>query len=333
MSPVTIAIFLVIGLTASAMIGPRVLQQAAPALMRVPRLAITLLTGTVVTWVLALLALGPMLAWGITGPTVLPGGVAQVCQQCLAAANPFTSKPIETMVPIALLVFLPAIAAIFHAVMVVRELKKRRRNTLRSAFELKTRGVIKQFYGYRVLVTKSNDAFALALPRRYGGIVVSTAALGILAKEELEAVLAHEQAHIRQHHHLVTGFVTSLIQQLRWVPLLAAIEGALTHYVEIAADDAARRTVGTPALASALLALSRNHDFIHETEKLHGALHIIDGRTRGLGPDRVRRIVHPRKGMAGVIWVMASFCCLAFLVVLSAAVHVPYAVATISGCV
>ena len=333
MSAGTIAIFLVFGLTVSAVVGPRVLRQSAPALMRAPRLAIALLTGTAVTWVLALLALGPMLAWVVTGPAVLPGGVAEVCQQCLAAANPFTSKPIETIVPIAALILLPAIAALLQGIAITRELRRRHRNTLRSAIKLKAWGVTGQLHGYPVLITKSNDPFALALPQRYGGIVVSTAALDVLVEDELLAVLAHEQAHIRQRHHLITGFISSLIQRLRWVPLLAAVEDALAHYVEIAADDVARRTAGTPALASALLTLSQNRDSSAAMQTMHGALHVIDKRTQVLGPDRVRRIVHPRRGMAGVISATVGISCLAFMVLLSAVVHIPYAFAALSGCV
>src|SRR5699024_11932352 len=59
----------------------------APELMRKPRLAIALLAGGVVAWVLAALSIGPLLAWVVTGPDVLPGDAAAVCSQCLAARS------------------------------------------------------------------------------------------------------------------------------------------------------------------------------------------------------------------------------------------------------
>src|SRR5690625_5606113 len=63
MSPTFHAAALAVALTVSAMAGPWMLRRASPALMRVPRLAIGLLVAGITSWVLALLALGPLLAW------------------------------------------------------------------------------------------------------------------------------------------------------------------------------------------------------------------------------------------------------------------------------
>lgn len=327
MSTPTLAVSLIIGLGLSAIAGPWVLRHAAPALMRLPRLAIALLTGSILAWVLALLALGPMLAWVISGPAVLPGGAAEVCQQCLTAANPFTSSPsIETVVPVVVLLALPTVGAAFHAISIILETQRRRRRTLRTARRLHAHSEPRSLHGYSVLVADDPHPFALTLPERHGGIVISTGAIDLLAPDELAAVLAHEHAHLRQHHHLLTDILASLTRRLRWIPLIAAAEDALGHYLEIAADDTARRHVGTPSLASALLTLGRaGHPHHHDGAALDGALH-------ALGPDRIRHLVQPGTGMAGVISTTVSAGCLTALTFLAASVHVAYAIAALTGC-
>lgn len=317
---------LILVLAVSTAAGPWALRRAAPLLMRLPRLAIGLLTGGVVVWVLALLALGPMLAWGVSGPTVLPAGASQVCRQCLEAANPFAASPIDTAVPAVALLALPTAVALLHAASIIAETRRRRCGTLRTARSLRARSRPRRLHGRTVLVANDPHPFALTLPRRHGGIVVSTGALDVLRPEELAAVLAHEDAHLRQHHHLITAVVAGLTRRLRWVPLIAAAEDALGHYLEIAADDAARRRAGTPALASALLTLGQSGHPHHRDAALEGALH-------ALGPDRIRHLVQPHSGMSGVITTAATLCCLTALTLLAAAVHVPYALAALSGCV
>lgn len=316
---------LTLGLVVSAVLGPWVLRQAAPALMRLPRLAIILITGSIAAWVLTLLAWGPMLAWFVSGPAVLSGGAAELCQRCLAAANPFTASPIDTAVPVVVFLALSAVGTMLYAVSIIVEAQRRHRSTLRTARQLRAHSEPRQLCGDTVLVVDDPHPFAFTLPRRHGGIIVSVGALDILATDELAAVLAHEQAHLRQRHHFLSGTVASLTRRLRWVPLLAAAEDALGHYLEIAADDTARRRVGTSALASALLILSQSGRPTFQGAAVDGALHV-------LGPDRVRRLVQPRSGMAGMFSAAATVCCIATLAFLSAAVHVPYALAAFTGC-
>lgn len=67
-------------------------------------------------------------------------------------------------------------------------------------------------------------------------------------------MLAHEHAHLHHRHHLISALVEAIAAYLRWVPLIRAAADALPHYLEIAADDQARREAGTPALVSALVA-------------------------------------------------------------------------------
>ena len=336
-----IAGLLTAGLVVAALAGPRVLRAAAPMLMRAPRLAVGLLASGVISWVLTLLAVGPVLAWVISGPDLLPAGAAQVCQQCLAAANPFGGPTFDTGIPVVLLLVVPALAVVLFFASFAGRVRRRHRATLRSASRFHSAGLRRVVAGYDVLLVTDRHPFALSLPRRHGGIVVSTGAVDLLAADELRAVLAHEQAHVRQHHHLIAALVDALTTHLRWVPLLAAAADALGHYLEIAADDHARSEAGTPALASALLVLGeagRGEDGRSEagrSEAGRGADAACDagGVLHALGPDRVRHLVQPVRGYAGVAATMVGISSLLALTALAGAVHVPYVMVVLSGCV
>src|SRR5699024_1947254 len=100
---------------------------------------------------------------------------------------------------------------------------------------------------------------------------------------------------------------------------------ALGHYLEIAADDAARRDAGTTALASALLVLGQKGHPAACRPGPGGALH-------ALGPDRIPHRVEPGKGRAGVAAVTASALGPPALALLAPVVHIPYAIAVATGC-
>lgn len=318
-------LLLLAGLLVPATLGPRIIRGAAPLLMRVPRVAIGLLAGSVVSWALAALAIGPLLAWLVTGPDLLPAGAGDVCSRCLAAADPFGLERVDTVVPVVVLLAVPVAVSLIQAARVAAELRRRRRGTVRTAERFRSASTPALLNGYGVLVIDREHPFALTLPRRHGGIMISAGAIDVLSGGELAAVLAHEHAHLRQRHHLVSTLVSALTTGLRWIPLFAAADAALGHYLEIAADDAARRETGTPALASALLTLGQ-----YGRPLEHGAA--ADGVLHALGPDRIRHLVQPTSGTCGLTSAVASAFCLTSLALLAATVHVPYALAVVTGC-
>jgi len=86
--------------------------------------------------------------------------------------------------------------------------------------------------------------------------VISSAALEALTPDQLAAVMAHERAHLRGHHHLVLAGARSLQRAFPRVPLFAAAPTELAALVEMVADDrAGRGGLGTD-VATALLALA-----------------------------------------------------------------------------
>ena len=76
-----------------------------------------------------------------------------------------------------------------------------------------------------------------------------------LSPDELEAVLAHEAAHVRRRDPLRLFLLRSLAGVLFWLPAIRRLVADLADEAEIAADDAAARTHALP-LASAILRLA-----------------------------------------------------------------------------
>lgn len=321
----TFALALGAGVLVAALAGPALLRRAAPALVRVPRLAIGVFAGSIGVWVLTVLAVGPALAWFGAGPALLPGRAAEVCQRCLAAANPFAAAATDTSVPTVLLVLVPAALAGALAAVVVREVLRGRARGRAAASVLLAGSRPAVVHGVEVSVVDAERPFALTFPHRQGGVVVSSAALDVLDDDELAAVLAHEDAHLRQRHHAVVAVVEGLAASLRWVPLVRAAADALPHYLEIAADAQARRVAGTPALVSALVTLGER-----SAVPLPGAADAV--ALHAAGPERIRQLVQPVAGPTGALPALAVGAYLLAMGALAVAVHMPYVSATLSGC-
>lgn len=123
----------------------------------------------------------------------------------------------------------------------------------------------------RLRVLDAAEPFAYCLPGRSPRVVVSGGALKILPKEQVAAVLAHEQAHLRGRHDLVMESFTAFHRAVP-APLRSRTPLDAVHLlVEMLADDAARRRHGAATLRDALVAMG-------------GAL----GTTNG-GPDAERQ--------------------------------------------
>ncbi len=89
--------------------------------------------------------------------------------------------------------------------------------------------------------------------RREEVILVSEALLASLAPEEVEAVVAHELAHVLDYDGRYLTFLRTFARLLRWDPILAAVASRLTRREEFRADDLAVAATGRPrALARAL---------------------------------------------------------------------------------
>jgi len=107
-----------------------------------------------------------------------------------------------------------------------------------------------------VLVVEGDRPVAYCLPGLTGRRVVISRAAADLGREPLEAVLAHERAHLTARHDLVLEAFTVLHDAFpRWVSSGRAL-AEVRLLAEILADAAARRRHGPLALARALVALT-----------------------------------------------------------------------------
>jgi Zn-dependent protease with chaperone function len=98
---------------------------------------------------------------------------------------------------------------------------------------------------------------AYCLPSGRHRVVISTGALALLGPGQLQAVLAHERAHLRGRHHVTVTVATAMARAFPRVPLCAQARARLPVLAELAADDAATRRHAPGDLASALVILAR----------------------------------------------------------------------------
>ena len=108
------------------------------------------------------------------------------------------------------------------------------------------------------LVLDHQVPYAFCIGGRRRRVVVTSALLESLDQRELEAVLAHEAAHLRQRHHLALTICRTTFGTL--APVFPAFRTAMPLVrllAELSADDSARRRIGAEPLQSALLRLAR----------------------------------------------------------------------------
>jgi Zn-dependent protease with chaperone function len=107
-----------------------------------------------------------------------------------------------------------------------------------------------------VLIIDKDTPAAYCLPRGRHRIVISAGTLSRLSPSQLHAVLAHERAHLRGHHHLMLAVAAALARAFPAVPLLARAAAELAVLAEMTADDAAARRHDPADLAAALVTLA-----------------------------------------------------------------------------
>jgi Zn-dependent protease with chaperone function len=104
----------------------------------------------------------------------------------------------------------------------------------------------------RTLLIACEFPVALCYGLLHPRLLVSTAALRGLSSPEVEAVLRHEQVHLRRHDPLRRLLVRALTEALP-LPALQDIAHAVPLAQELAADRAVLAAVGPEALSGALL--------------------------------------------------------------------------------
>ncbi len=125
--------------------------------------------------------------------------------------------------------------------------------------------------------------------------VLSAGLLKILDAEQLRGVIAHEQAHLQQKHHLVLLAFRSWRSALPWFPIANRAQIAVSLLVELLADDRARQSVDDRTLATAIVLVGSANPPAAAT----GAAELGMGAAPNLVAPRVQRLIDPPPPLPG----------------------------------
>ncbi|MDJ0338813.1 M56 family metallopeptidase [Cryobacterium sp. PH31-O1] len=139
--------------------------------------------------------------------------------------------------------------------------------------------------GMRVLDHPAPVAYCLP-GAGHSATVLSNGLLRLLDADQVRAVIAHEQAHLVQQHHLVLLAFKSWHSALPWFPIANRAENAVALLVEMLADDHARRVVDdhTLARAIALVGLALAGFAAPSTSEADAADHAVASASHAHGP-------------------------------------------------
>ncbi|MEU5470293.1 M56 family metallopeptidase [Streptomyces lydicus] len=112
--------------------------------------------------------------------------------------------------------------------------------------------------GERLVVLESERPEAWWLQRASAQLVITTSALRRLKDRQLDALIAHEQGHVRARHDLLLYCSSALASGHPQIRVFAAFRDQVHRLVELAADDAASRRFGRLAIALALIELNED---------------------------------------------------------------------------
>lgn len=166
--------------------------------------------------------------------------------------------------------------------------------------------------GLGVIVLDQDAPAAYCVPCGRYRVVVSAGALAVLGTEQLQAVLAHERAHLRCRHHLMLAVTAALARAFPGVPLLALAGPQLGVLAEMAADDAAARRHDPDHLAAALVILARAGS--RPPALAAGGPAAIARIQRLLAPPQQRQARRARLAATAALLLPAAIACLPLLI-------------------
>jgi len=108
--------------------------------------------------------------------------------------------------------------------------------------------------GPQIQLSTNKVPISFAVHTKTPTIVMSESLLSLLKPDELEAVMAHELAHIKNSDTTLKALATAYKTALPFDPIIRLVEPAFHREREMAADETAAKTTRKPlSLASALL--------------------------------------------------------------------------------
>jgi Zn-dependent protease with chaperone function len=183
-----------------------------------------------------------------------PGFSAVVCRSVAGTAcTPVVYRNALFELGLGLIATLATVAVVIQAWRYGRRTQQARRRTRVHAEAVRITG--RALPGTPAVVLDDARPAAYCVPGRPAVIVLTSAALPVLDPAQLDAVLAHERAHLAGRHHWLVTLTSGLAAAIPAVPLFDRGSAEVARLAEMRADDAAARASGRTALASALLAI------------------------------------------------------------------------------
>jgi len=246
---VTVATVLVLYAACVGTLGARMLGRARwPG--RAPLLAI--LTYLAAAWSVAA-------ALGLAGltlaihATALAGGLSSRIGACVLRLRDAYATPGGAIVAGLGLTLTGAVVA-RTAVAAITHLRAVRRHALQHAETARLIGRREPALGAVLVDHAQPAAYCVAGPQPT--VIVTTGALQALDPRQLDAVLAHERAHLAYHHHRLLAIARIACQVFPFIPLARDAAAQIARLIEMHADDAATSARDGEVLATALVALA-----------------------------------------------------------------------------
>jgi Zn-dependent protease with chaperone function len=140
------------------------------------------------------------------------------------------------------------------AVTAATHLRSVRRHALRHAETARLVGHREPALGAVLVDHAQPAAYCVAGP--HPTVILTTGAVRALNAGQLDAVLAHERAHLAGHHHRLLAVARIGHRVLPFIPLMRDTAAQIARLVEMHADDAATADREALPLATALVILA-----------------------------------------------------------------------------
>jgi Zn-dependent protease with chaperone function len=246
---VTVAAILLVYAASVGTVGSRMLGRARWA-ARAPLLGIVIYLAAAWSVVAALGLAGLTLA---VHATALGGGLSHLIGACVLRLRAAYATPGGATVAGLGLTLAGAVMA-RTAVTAATHVRAVRRQAVQHAQTARLVGRPDPDLGAMLVDHAQPVAYCVAGP--HPTVILTTAVLQALDPDQVDAVLAHERAHLASHHHRLLAIARIGRQVLPFLPLMRVAETQITRLVEMHADDAATAGRDTGPLAAALVVLA-----------------------------------------------------------------------------
>ena len=245
----TIGVVLLAYAACAGTLGSRVLGQAGWT-SRAPLLAIAAYLTAAWSVIAALGLAGLTLA---VHATALGGGLSHLIGACVLRIRALYATPGGATVAGLGLVLAGAVLA-RAAVTAAAHLRAAGREARRHAETARLVGHPEPGLGATLVDHPQPAAYCVA--GRHPTVILTTGAVQALDPDQLDAVLAHERAHLADHHHRLRATARIARQVLPCLPLMREADMQIARLVELHADDKATCARDPEALAAALVILA-----------------------------------------------------------------------------